>query len=129
MCATCGCSADAVIRLPGEAADGYGGHDHDHGGHGHDHGDHDGAHLHVAAGDGDGRTVELQQKVLVKNDTLAADNKDWLLERGVLAVNLMSSPGAGKTTLLERAGRDLAGAPVISVIEGDQETALDAGRI
>ena len=36
-------------------------------------------------------------------------NRHWLAERGVLAVNLMSSPGAGKTTLLERTIRDLAG--------------------
>ncbi|MBO0776666.1 MAG: hydrogenase nickel incorporation protein HypB, partial [Actinobacteria bacterium] len=44
-------------------------------------------------------------------------------------VNLMSSPGAGKTTLLERTVRDLAGELTVGVIEGDQETALDADRI
>jgi len=75
------------------------------------------------------RTIDLQQKVLARNDELAARNRDWLREREVLAVNLMSSPGAGKTLLLERTARDLAGRPAISVIEGDQETALDAGRI
>ena len=63
------------------------------------------------------------------NDELAGRNREWLRERGVLAVNLMSSPGAGKTTLLERTARDLAGRLALSVIEGDQETALDAGRI
>ncbi len=41
----------------------------------------------------------------------------------------MSSPGAGKTTLLERTIRDLDGELPISVIEGDQETLLDAERI
>ncbi len=41
----------------------------------------------------------------------------------------MSSPGSGKTTLLERTTRELAGRMSISVIEGDQETALDAKRI
>jgi hydrogenase nickel incorporation protein HypB len=76
-----------------------------------------------------GRTVLLQQKVLAKNDAIAASNRAWLRDRGVLAVNLMSSPGAGKTTLLERTARELGGDPHISVIEGDQETALDAGRI
>jgi hydrogenase nickel incorporation protein HypB len=75
------------------------------------------------------RTIDLQQKVLARNDELAAGNRDWLARRGVLAVNLMSSPGAGKTTLLERTSRDLAGRLDIAVIEGDQETALDAGRI
>ncbi len=71
----------------------------------------------------------LQQKVLEKNDRLAERNRQWLRDRGILAVNLMSSPGAGKTTLLERTARDLGGELTISVIEGDQETSLDAGRI
>jgi hydrogenase nickel incorporation protein HypB len=41
----------------------------------------------------------------------------------------MSSPGAGKTTLLERTIRDAGGARPVAVIEGDQETGLDAERI
>ena len=102
MCGTCGCSADATVRLVTGHA-----HEHDHP---HEHSD---------------RTVVLQQKVLAKNDGLAAQNRTWLRERGARAVNLMSSPGAGKTTLLERTAREL----VFSVIEGDQETALDASRI
>jgi hydrogenase nickel incorporation protein HypB len=76
-----------------------------------------------------GRTVLLQQKVLAKNDKLAERNRLWLRDRGIIAVNLMSSPGAGKTTLLERTVRELGGQLVISVIEGDQETSVDAGRI
>jgi hydrogenase nickel incorporation protein HypB len=116
MCATCGCSGKARLRLVTS------GHDHDHAPGDEHH--HDGEHHH-----GDDRTVVLQQKVLARNDELAARNRDWLRERGVLAVNLMSSPGAGKTTLLERTARDLAGLLALSVIEGDQETARDAGRI
>ncbi|HEV2450859.1 MAG TPA: hydrogenase nickel incorporation protein HypB [Streptosporangiaceae bacterium] len=73
------------------------------------------------------QTITLEQKILARNDELAARNRDWLAQRGVLAINLMSSPGAGKTTLLERTARDLG--LVLSVIEGDQETALDASRI
>jgi hydrogenase nickel incorporation protein HypB len=76
-----------------------------------------------------GRTIELQQKVLAKNDSIAERNRGWLHERGILAVNLMSSPGSGKTTLLERSARDLTAKMTMSVIEGDQETALDAHRI
>ena len=75
------------------------------------------------------RTIEIQQKVLAKNDDLAEQNRNWLRGRGILAVNLMSSPGAGKTTLLERTSKDQAGRLSIAVIEGDQETALDATRI
>jgi len=41
----------------------------------------------------------------------------------------MSSPGSGKTTLLERTVRDLGGQRETLVIEGDQETWLDAQRI
>src|SRR5262249_57063537 len=79
--------------------------------------------------DDGGRTVVLQEKMLARNDALAQQNRDWMQTRGVRAVNLMSSPGAGKTTLLERTATDLAGQLVISVIEGDQETALDADRM
>jgi hydrogenase nickel incorporation protein HypB len=74
-----------------------------------------------------GRTVLLEQKVLARNDELAARNRAWLAGRGILAVNLMSSPGSGKTTLLERTVRELGGG--VAVVEGDQETAFDADRI
>src|SRR5262249_25578240 len=53
----------------------------------------------------------------------------WLDERGVVALNLMSSPGAGKTTLLERTLRELGREMAIGVIEGDQATVRDAERI
>jgi hydrogenase nickel incorporation protein HypB len=99
MCATCGCSDDAGVRVAG----------HGHG-HGHEH-----------------RLVVLEQKVLARNDELAERNRAWLAERDIVAVNLMSSPGSGKTTLLERTIRELGGA--VSVVEGDQETEFDAERI
>src|SRR5882724_6471113 len=114
MCATCGCSGGAVVRVVDGPDDQ---HHHDH--------DHDDSH-HGADTDA-GRTVILEQKVLAKNDRLAALNRDWLAARGVLAINLMSSPGAGKTTLLERTARELGAR--LAVIEGDQETMLDASRI
>jgi len=71
--------------------------------------------------------ISLEQKVLARNDLLADQNRKWLAERDVLAVNLMSSPGSGKTTLLERTIRDLD--LPMGVIEGDQETKFDADRI
>jgi hydrogenase nickel incorporation protein HypB len=67
--------------------------------------------------------------VLAKNDRLAADNRAWLRERGVTALNLMSSPGSGKTSLLCRTIVHLARKQPVAVIEGDQETQLDADRI
>src|SRR6266849_8238906 len=152
MCATCGCSGTAVVRLmvadPGERPAGHRhsagshvehAHAHDHGpqaGHEADHDhrpqaghEHEADHEHILESAGHGRTVELQQKVLAKNDAIAQLNRDWLAERSILALNLMSSPGAGKTTLLERTASDLAGELAICVIEGDQETALDADRM
>lgn len=73
--------------------------------------------------------MTLEQEVLAKNDMRAERNRGWLAARGILAVNLMSSPGAGKTTMLERTVAELAGAAPVGVIEGDQETLLDAERI
>jgi len=67
--------------------------------------------------------------VLAKNDMLAARNRGWFEGRSIVALNLMSSPGAGKTSLLERTIRDLSPELSLSVIEGDQETVLDAERI
>jgi hydrogenase nickel incorporation protein HypB len=106
-------------------------------GHGHGHGP--GEHTHDEPGPAvgalslderpRGHTISLEQAVLAKNDGLAATNRRWLAERGILALNLMSSPGAGKTTLLERTITDLAGELPVSVLEGDQETLLDADRI
>jgi hydrogenase nickel incorporation protein HypB len=77
----------------------------------------------------DSRTIVLQQKVLGKNDTIAEENREWLARRGAIMVNLMSSPGAGKTTLLERTAGVLTPLLKLCVIEGDQETTLDADRI
>jgi hydrogenase nickel incorporation protein HypB len=131
MCATCGCSGTAMIQLlpPRPAlddADQSREHLHDHPGH--EHHPHE-IHHHDHEDHSDERTVHLQQKVLAKNDRLAELNREWLRQRGVLAINLMSSPGAGKTTLLERTARELQGKMAISVIEGDQAGTLDAERI
>jgi hydrogenase nickel incorporation protein HypB len=73
--------------------------------------------------------IRFEQNVLAKNDLLAERNRGWFEGRGILALNLMSSPGAGKTTLLECTLADLAKEVRLSVIEGDQETVRDAERI
>ncbi len=112
-------------------------HDHAHGhahghGHDHDHDHHDGhdhAHVPTAPPSAPGRTIDLQQAILAKNQLLAERNRGWLAGRGILALNLVSSPGSGKTSLLERTLRDLKGQHEISVIEGDQATTHDAERI
>ncbi len=119
MCSTCGCGTDEVrVSGPGDT--------HEHA-HEHPH-DHDPPHEHVHPPRAvETHTVELEQAVLARNDHLADQNRAWLRERGVTAVNLMSSPGSGKTTLLERT--IALAEPAVSVIEGDQETLFDAERI
>ncbi|HET7327826.1 MAG TPA: hydrogenase nickel incorporation protein HypB [Nocardioidaceae bacterium] len=102
-------------------------HDHDH-----DHDDdhrHDHEHHHQNDHAQPAHTVTIEQDLLAKNDQLAGVNRAWLDARSITAVNLMSSPGSGKTTLLERTIRELGSEVPVAVIEGDQETLLDADRI
>lgn len=73
--------------------------------------------------------VDLEARILAKNEALAAQNRAWFAGREILALNLVSSPGAGKTTLLERTIRDLHHEANLFVIEGDQATANDGERI
>jgi hydrogenase nickel incorporation protein HypB len=125
MCAVCGCSDD--VHGVGHVH-----HDHDAGSdHGDGHGHHGhGHHGHDHHAERRPRSiVAIEQDILAKNDRLAGDNRRWLRQRGVFAVNLVSSPGAGKTTLLERTIRELGDGVPIAVIEGDQATDRDARRI
>jgi hydrogenase nickel incorporation protein HypB len=119
MCTTCGCSgtSEATVIDPGHSHDHS--HDHDH------HHNHDQDHHHHSHG----AVVTLEQQILAKNNLLAERNRGWFAGRGILALNMMSSPGAGKTTLLERTIRDLGSSLAIGVIEGDQATETDAARI
>jgi hydrogenase nickel incorporation protein HypB len=75
------------------------------------------------------RIVQIEQDILAKNDAYAAQNRRLLRERGIFAVNLVSSPGSGKTTLLVRTIASLRHRLSICVIEGDQQTSFDADRI
>ena len=113
MCATCGCSSEI--------------HEHDHDHHDHEHHAHlDHHHDHPEEG---AQVIDLERRVLARNDHIAAHNRADFARAGVLAVNLLGSPGAGKTSLLERTIREAGGALGVSVIEGDQATARDAERI
>jgi hydrogenase nickel incorporation protein HypB len=119
---------EAVLARPAEHEHPHGDHDHPHG-HEHEHGEGHGHGHAPAPALEETRTILLEQEILAKNDSLAALNRHNLQERGITAVNLMSSPGSGKTTLLEHTVRALAGTRETLVIEGDQETLLDAQRI
>ena len=122
MCATCGCGGDAATMhdLHDHARD----HDHDHRHpHGHSH-ERDHAHAHSHGG-----IVELEARILAKNDALAQKNRGWFAGREILALNLLGAPGAGKTALIERTIAELGREAPIFVIEGDQASELDSERI
>jgi hydrogenase nickel incorporation protein HypB len=69
------------------------------------------------------------QPVLDLNQQLAGENARFFQERGILCLNLLSSPGSGKTTLLELLLGKLGSDMNVAVIEGDQQTHFDAARI
>ncbi|OGD11194.1 MAG: hydrogenase accessory protein HypB [Candidatus Aminicenantes bacterium RBG_13_62_12] len=75
------------------------------------------------------KDVAVYEDILKSNVAAAAEVRRRMRERGVLTVNLMSSPGAGKTTLLERLVEKLSPPHRLAVIEGDIETERDAERI
>jgi len=144
MCTTCGCG-EGEARIDGATAhhgrehthaDGTV-HSHDHvhlADHAHDH-DHEHDHVHAdgtthsqAHAHGAKRMVQIEQDILAKNKAYADQNRLYLAERGIFALNLVSSPGSGKTTLLCRTIAMLAG-QAVAVIEGDQQTSRDAERI
>ena len=73
------------------------------------------------------KRIDIGQAVLAHNDEIAARNRAFFGERGLLAVNVISSPGSGKTTLLERMAERLG--PQMAVIVGDLQTRRDAERV
>jgi hydrogenase nickel incorporation protein HypB len=75
------------------------------------------------------KDVFVLQDILLGNAQTAAAIRRELESRGILAVNLLSSPGAGKTTLLEALADRLKGRARMAVIEGDIETERDAERV
>jgi hydrogenase nickel incorporation protein HypB len=73
--------------------------------------------------------VQIERDILSKNDRIAMTNRESFRKRGLLALNLVSSPGSGKTSLLVRTVAALQGHWPVAVVEGDQQTSRDAERI
>ena len=71
-------------------------------------------------------TIIVKQSLLKANENISLINKKHFNDKGILAVNLMSSPGSGKTTLLERTVEALRKDMSMGVLEGDVETEIDA---
>ena len=126
MCVVCGCGTNEshIEVLPGNGAAVQDARGDLHYGLG-------GATAHVP-GLSKQRTVQIEADVLGANQRLADRNRAHFLAHGVTAYNLVSGPGSGKTTLLcatvtalQARCKDLP----VAVIEGDQQTTLDADRI
>jgi hydrogenase nickel incorporation protein HypB len=60
---------------------------------------------------------------------LAEQLRTMFAAKGILVLNLMSSPGAGKTSLLEKTLHALKDEFRMGVVEGDLQTSNDAERI
>lgn len=75
------------------------------------------------------KVIELNASVTESNDRDADALRAEMKKKGVLLINLMSSPGAGKTTLLSRIITDMKGKLRIAVLEADIASAVDAERI
>ena len=83
----------------------------------------------AVCGCGEPRLLRVERDILSKNDAHARENARAFAERGVFAVNFVSSPGSGKTTLLVETIKRLKDRLPVAVIEGDQQTSRDAERI
>ena len=81
-------------------------HDHEHHDHDHSHQPSDAVQRPIASTE----NLIIGEAILAKNDHLAQHNRDLFAQRGITALNLMSSPGSGKTSLLERTIADLGDA-------------------
>ncbi|MDP3282216.1 MAG: hydrogenase nickel incorporation protein HypB [Nitrosomonas sp.] len=82
-----------------------------------------------APGMSQARMIKIERDILATNNRYADENRRYLSEHGIFALNLVSSPGSGKTTLLVKTIEMLRSKLPIAVIEGDQQTDHDAARI
>ena len=72
------------------------------------------------------RTITLSKSVFADNDRQAELLREYLRDKGVLLVNVMSSPGAGKTSTLIALIRALGPQYRIGVMEADIDSDVDA---
>lgn len=108
MCDTCGCGNDHhfTFQTPNGHTEPM--HPHDH---------------------HNSKTIIIETDILSKNNLLAERNRGYFEAKSIKTFNLVSSPGSGKTTLLEKLIPILIVANKVYVIEGDQQTSIDAQRI
>jgi hydrogenase nickel incorporation protein HypB len=136
MCETCGCGKPEGYKIHDmhhthdHDSDHSHEHDHDHEyenehKHGHFH-KHDNKHDHDHSHQ---KVINLNLDILSRNNIIAEMNRRFFEGRKVLCLNIVSSPGSGKTTILEMTISHLIPSGKLYVIEGDQQTLIDADRI
>lgn len=139
MCTECGCGLPGAkpAKVAGHFHDHDHHHDHDHGDghhhhheheHEHDHG-HTHEHPHFETSEEPRRHLDIHRSILDKNNRQAERNRGFFHARGLLVVNILSSPGSGKTTLIRETIRTLGNRLKTAVIVGDLETDNDARKL
>lgn len=125
MCTNCGCSITGEFTIHDRDLSHEANHHHHHP----EHEDLDHHHHDTAPHENPHRQIEIAQSILSKNDRLAERNRGFFLAKGLLVLNVLSSPGSGKTTLIERMLTDLCEQIPTAVIVGDLATDNDAQRL
>jgi hydrogenase nickel incorporation protein HypB len=74
-------------------------------------------------------SIPVNRDLQAERRAAAEAFRQELTERGILCVNLISSPGAGKTTLLQATARMWPEAGRLAVLVGDIATERDAERL
>ncbi len=75
------------------------------------------------------KTVVVDRDIQSEKKRRAADLRQQFTDRGILVVNLVSSPGSGKTSLLEATAKHWQDTVKMAVLVGDLATERDADRL
>ena len=103
-------------------------HSHPHA-HSHAHSAHDNDAIHDGAEQSGRRRIQLREAILGKNDRFAERNRGFFHARGLLVLNVLSSPGSGKTTFLRETVRSLKSRLRVGIVVGDLATDNDARQL
>jgi len=83
----------------------------------------------IKSEEGESLDIELGADLLRENERIAEENKKFLKEHGVIAIDVMGSVGSGKTTLIEKLVQRLKGKYKLAALDGDLNTTIDADLI